>query len=79
MKVATLLGAFLALTSCGSATNLKPPPGQSLPVAPYGAKATPTARDLLTPSSQSRPARTDDLLSNSTDRRSDEFDLPPSE
>jgi hypothetical protein len=79
MKVAILLGAFLALTSCGAAGNLKPPPGKTLPVAPYGAKATPSPRDLLTPSSQSRPARTDDLLSNSTERRSDEFDLPPSD
>lgn len=79
MKAAILLGAFLALTSCGSASNLKPPPGQKLPVAPYGAQATPTPKQLLTAPSQARPARSDDLLSNSQERRSDEFDLPPSE
>ena len=78
MKIAILLGTGLALTSCGAASNLKPPPGKSLPVAPYGAQATPTPKQLVTPSSQARPARSDDLLSSSQDRRSDEFDLPPS-
>ena len=67
----------LALAGCGSARELQPAPGQPLPVAPYGARATPTPNDLLRPSTQQRPQRSDELLRNSEPRRSDEFDLPP--
>ncbi len=67
----------LALGGCGSASELKPVSGQSLPVAPYGATATPTPRQLLTPSNQARPQRSDELLKKSEGRRGDEFDLPP--
>ena len=69
--------AALVLTGCGSAASLTPAPGQSLPPAPYGARATPTAADLLTATPQQRPERSTELLRNSEDRRSDEFDLPP--
>jgi hypothetical protein len=78
MRLAIGFGLALILAGCGSSSGLKPESGKSLPVAPYGARATPTAKQLLTPNSQERPARTDELLTNSTDRRSDEFDLPPS-
>jgi hypothetical protein len=71
------LSVVLALGACGSVSSLKPVQGQSLPVAPYGAKATPTPTELLTPSNQSRPQRSDDLLQKSQNRRGDEFDLPP--
>ena len=71
-----LLGA-LALTGCGSAAALKPPPGGHLPVAPLGAKITPTPIQLLTPTTQQRPQRSDELLTQSQARRSDDFDLPP--
>ena len=67
----------LALAGCGSAVGLKPPPGASLPVAPYGAAATPTPTQLVTPTPQQRPQRSDELLTTSQERRSDEFDLPP--
>jgi hypothetical protein len=70
-------GPLLLLAGCGSAGQLKPAPGESLPVAPYGAAATPTPRDLLTPTTQQRPQRSDELLRRSEERRSDEFDLPP--
>ena len=76
MKLAILLAA-LALGGCG-ASGLKPAPGEKLPVAPYGARATPTPAQLLTPSNQARPDRSDELLTQSQDRRSDDFDLPPS-
>ena len=75
MKYAILLGA-LALGGCG-ASGLTPAPGKELPVAPYGAKARPTPAQLLTPSNQARPDRSDELLTQSQDRRSDEFSLPP--
>ncbi|MGP7796800.1 hypothetical protein [Sphingomonas sp. CLY1604] len=67
----------LALAGCGAAKELQPAPGASLPPAPYGATATPTPNQLLTPTTQQRPQRSDELLRNSDQRRSDEFDLPP--
>lgn len=71
------LAAVLPLGGCGAAAGIKPADGQALPVAPYGAKAIPTPAELLKPSNQARPERSDDLLSNSERRRGDEFDLPP--
>ncbi len=76
MKRLILLTA-LALGACGSATGLKPREGVALPVRPYGAAMTPTPQQLITPTPQQRPARTDELLRSSEERRSDEFDLPP--
>ena len=67
----------LALAACGSARTLKPADGQTLPPAPYGARATPSVDDLLTPSEQARPQRNDEVLTRSQERRSDDFDLPP--
>ena len=72
-----LLLAPLLLAGCGSAAGLRPAQGEQLPVAPLGARATPTPEQLLTPSTQARPQRSDELLKNSERRRSDEFDLPP--
>lgn len=77
MRSMFLFGSVLLLAGCGAATNLKPAKGESLPVAPYGAKATPTPADLLKPSDQARPARSDELLKTSQQRRGDEFNLPP--
>ena len=67
----------LALAGCGSAVGLKPPAGVALPVAPYGATAQPSPNQLIAPTAQQRPQRSDDLLQNSQPRRSDDFDLPP--
>ena len=67
----------LALGGCGASVGLKPADGQHLPVAPLGARATPTPDQLLTPTSQARPQRSDELLKNSEQRRSDPFDMPP--
>jgi len=75
-----LVGAgalLLWLAGCGAAKDLRPAAGDSLPVAPYGTRATPTPGQLLTPTSQQRPQRSDELLKSSQARRSDEFDLPP--
>ncbi len=78
MKVVIGLALALLLAACGSMAGLKPAKGVAMPVAPYGARATPTTTQLLTPSNQARPARSDELLTDSEKRRSDEFDLPPS-
>lgn len=77
MMRSLVLIAALVLAGCGAREDLKPAAGKSLPVAPYGAEATPKAPDLLQAPSQTRPARGDDLLRSSDERRSDEFDLPP--
>lgn len=78
MKRLAMMGvAALALTGCGAREELKPVQGAALPVAPYGAQATPTPGTLLDPPVQTRPARSDDLIESSDKRRSDEFDLPP--
>ena len=77
MKRLVVLGLILALAACGAARDLKPATGKALPVAPYGAAATPTPKQLLTASSQARPTRSDELLTNSEERQGNEFDLPP--
>ena len=67
----------LPLAACGSAAQLKPAEGAKLPPAPYGATATPSPQELLTPSTQARPTRDDELLKESKKRDPDPFDLPP--
>lgn len=74
---APVVALLLVLAGCGAAKELQPAPGQPLPVAPYGAKATPTPAQLITPTTQQRPQRSDELLRNSEQRRADDFDLPP--
>jgi hypothetical protein len=68
---------LLLLAGCGASKGLQPAPNQSLPPAPYGATATPTPGQLVQPTTQQRPQRSDELLKSSEARRSDEFDLPP--
>jgi hypothetical protein len=68
---------LLALPGCGAQRDLQPVAGRSLPPAPYGAIAKPTAGQLLTASSQARPNRSDDVLTSSDERQGNEFDLPP--
>ena len=67
----------ISLAGCAQRAALEPPPGASLPVAPYGAKSTPDADALLTPPPQAAPARTVELRSRSEERADDPFDLPP--
>lgn len=71
------IGAALALGACGSVGDLKPPPGQPLPVKPKLATTTPTPEELLTPPAIARPVRVDEILRRSEPRRPDRFDLPP--
>ena len=72
-----LLAGVLALAGCGQVGDLRPPPGQSLPVKPALATAQPTAEELLTPPPIARPQRVDEILTRSEPRRPDRFDLPP--
>ena len=77
MKVWMVIGMGLLLASCGASDKLKPAPGEALPIAPYGARTTPTPTQLLTASTQARPQRSDELLTQSDERRGDEYSLPP--
>lgn len=77
MRFLAPLALVAALAACGKAAPLKPAPGATLPVAPYGAAARPTAEQLLRPAPEARPVRQDDLVRRSEERKSDEFDLPP--
>ena len=80
MKVSRflLLGA-LAVAGCGKIAPLQPAPGQALPVKPLLAKTTPTAEQLLTPPTNARPERVDELIRRSQPRVPDRFDLPPAD
>lgn len=70
---------ILALAACGQRGELAPPPGQQLPVAPYGRADRPTAERLLTPPPQAAPERSVELRKRSEERQDDPFDLPPEE
>lgn len=72
-----VLAAALALGACGKAAPLQPAAGSALPAGSYATRTPPTSDQLLTPSSQSRPVRSDELLKRSDPRAPDEFDLPP--
>jgi hypothetical protein len=72
--------AIILLTSaCGMREPLRPPEGQSLPVAPVAARETPTPEQLLVPPPIARPERIDELLRRSEERQDDRFNLPPPE
>lgn|SRR6478672_1195305 len=78
MKIARILLIGTAILSgCGKVADLRPPPGQPLPVKPAMASTTPTAADLLTLPPYARPQRVDELMTKSTPREADPFDLPP--
>jgi hypothetical protein len=78
MKRLLGLTAVLALAACGQVAPLRPQAGASLPPKPAAATAVPSAKQLSTPSDQSRPKRNDELLQSSEKRAPDKFDLPPS-
>ena len=76
-RIALLIASSLTAGACGQMAELQPAPGQPLPVKPLLAKATPTAEQLLTPPTNARPERIDELVKRSEPRRPDRFDLPP--
>lgn len=72
-----LIAAIVSLNGCGHQVDLEPAPGHSMPVKPLMARATPTFDELLTPPTQARPTRVDELVTRSRPRPADPFDLPP--
>jgi hypothetical protein len=79
MKIARhlLIGTAILLAGCGRVADLHPAKGEPLPVKPAMARETPTAVDLLTVPTYARPQRVDELMTKSTPRAPDPFDLPP--
>jgi PBP1b-binding outer membrane lipoprotein LpoB len=78
-KFAAALIIASLLVGCGGRVKLKPKEGQSMPGKAEAAPAPPTVDELLTPSTQAQPKRSDEQLKRSEERREDKFDLPPSE
>lgn len=72
-----VIGGLAALAACGRQVDLKPAPGQPMPVKPLMARTTPTVDELLTPPAYTRPGRVDELVKKSQPRPQDPFDLPP--
>ena len=77
MRKRLAVALALALAGCGKQETLHPPQGASLPPKPAAAPATPTVDQLLAPTAQQRPVRSDELLLKSEVRPDDRFDLPP--
>ena len=77
MRSLCLAFALASLCACGGREELRPAAGEGLPPKPYAAQATPTPTELMTPETQTRPRRSDELLRESEQRRDDRFDLPP--
>jgi hypothetical protein len=72
-----VLPLLVSLAACGARGDLEPAQGQPLPPAPHGRAEQPTAADLMQPTPQQRPGRSDELLRSSEERANDPFDLPP--
>lgn len=77
MKQLTGIALLALLGACGAREPLQPAAGNALPVQAYGAAKPADAAKLMQPPIQTRPARSDDLLRSSDERRNDDFDLPP--
>lgn len=69
--------SLLSMAACGGREELRPAAGETLPPKPYAAATPPTPSQLMTPETQARPRRSDELLRESEQRRDDRFDLPP--
>ncbi len=76
-SILLLTGATLILAACGNRGVLQPAKGEALPPAIYGEAKAPTGEELLIPSTQAMPERSDELLRRSEERQDDAFDLPP--
>ena len=77
LRLALMAALLPALASCGSRRDLRPEPGQQLPVAPYGSTERPKSADLLEAPVQAAPERSVELRRRSEEREADPFDLPP--
>jgi|TARA_R110002126_G_scaffold44671_7_gene127102 hypothetical protein len=76
-SILLLAGVTVMLAACGNRGALQPVKGEALPPPVYGEMKAPSGEELLVPSSQAKPERSDELLRRSEKRQDDEFDLPP--
>jgi|TARA_R110002033_G_scaffold94527_1_gene143760 predicted small lipoprotein YifL len=76
-SILLLAGVTVMLAACGNRGALQPAKGEALPPPVYGEMKAPSGEELLVPSSQAKPERSDELLRRSEKRQDDEFDLPP--
>lgn len=67
----------LALAGCGQQAELQRPEGAAPVPKAAAATTAPTTAELLTPRTQERPDRSEEILRQSEERRDDRFDLPP--
>ena len=74
-----IFGACALLAACGSRQDLAPKSAEQTPPKPAMAQAAPTTEQLLTPPAITRPARQDEGLTKSEERKDDPFDLPPTD
>jgi hypothetical protein len=72
-----ILGSLVLLAACGNRQDLEPTTPAHKPTKPAMAQAAPTSVQLLQVQPIARPARQDDGLSKSEERKDDPFDLPP--
>ncbi len=72
-----LAAATLVLAGCGKKGMLKEAGTTPLPPKPRTAASQPTSAALLTPASQTRPTRFNEIVTQSQQLQSDRFDMPP--
>ena len=77
MRRSAFLLVLMALSACGQRADLKPAPGRTLPVAPYGREDQPSAEGLLETTPEAAPERSVEPRKRSEERADDPFDLPP--
>ncbi|NCP23677.1 MAG: hypothetical protein GW854_05950 [Erythrobacter sp.] len=77
MRRPIIFAGAAVLAGCGQQAALEPPPGESLPPAPYGSVERPDAEDLLELDPQAAPERSVELRRRSEEREDNPFDLPP--
>jgi len=71
------ISAFMLCSACGAKGPLTPKVGNDLPVKAYAQTEEQSVEKLLRTSPQARPNREQEILSRSTIRTEDPFDLPP--
>ena len=69
--------ALAVLGGCGRRESLHPAEGKALPPKAAMAATRPSADDLLTPTTEERPNRSEEVLQKSEVRSADRFNLPP--
>lgn len=68
---------LLLAPGCARKVPLEPPPGASLPPAPYGRETLLVSEELLDLPPMAAPERSVELRRESEVREDDPFDLPP--